>query len=638
MKSWGIRERVIFVAVVPATFIAIILAANFLLLRYADAERGLIDRGHSLIKLLIPAAEYGVFSGNREELHQLAAGLARAPDMKAVAIYDRNGAPLAQVGTLSLSLDPRQLTDGWSDSGRNGEIQTFHAKIWRPTLPINDPLTWAGSTQPGGESIGSITLEISRADVLARKREMMAATLIATLATLSLAVLLALRLSKDVSAPILALQHVVANIRRGRLETRAAHHSARTLRGLEDGINEMAAAMEAGRDQLEDRIAKATAELQLKKEEAEQASIAKSRFLAATSHDLRQPLHALALFSIDLSDRANTPSLRRLAGQINAAVGSLGELLDGLLDISRIDLGATQPDLQPVMLDELLERVVATHSSSAKAKGLQLRRHPTRLLVMSDPRLLSRMVGNLVANAVRYTERGGILIGVRRAADKVRIEVWDTGIGIAEEHQSLVFKEFFQAANPERNPGKGLGLGLSLVERLAQLLGHPVSLRSIPKSGSVFGITLPRCATISTTPGANHAAAPGNLNARLLLFYESEESGNSLRSLLATWGCQVTVVQAAADVNKLLTTPPDLILCEDDAIHLALPFAQCMIDAGLRSVLILIGTPASGGHPELPGAHIVHLPAPVQPAKLRALMHHLLDEEMKAPTEVRTAA
>ena len=638
LKSWGIRERVIFVAVVPATFIAVILAANFLLVRYADAERGLIDRGHSLIKLLIPAAEYGVFSGNREELHQLAAALARTPDMKAVAIYNHGGTPLAQVGTLSLSLDPQQLADGWSDNGKDGEIQTFHAKIRRPTLSMNDPLTWVGNTPSGGESIGSITLELSRADVLARKREMMVATLIATLATLTLAVLLALRLAGDVSAPILALQRVVASIRRGHLESRAAHHPARTLRGLEDGINEMATALQAGRDLLESRIAKATAELQQKKDEAEQASIAKSRFLAATSHDLRQPLHALALFSTNLADKADTPSLRRLSGQINAAVGSLGELLDGLLDISRIDLGATQPDLQPVILDELLERVVATHSSSAETKGLRLRRRPTRLLVLSDPRLLFRMVSNLVANAVRYTERGGILVGVRRAADKVRIEVWDTGIGIATEQQTLVFREFFQAANPERDPGKGLGLGLSLVERLAQLLDHPVSLRSIPNSGSVFGIALPRCATVSAVPGANRPAAPGSLNARLLFFGEDQESGNNLCRLLATWGCQVTLVQAATDAARLPATPPDLMLCENNALHLALPFVRHLIASGSHPALILIGESVVKEPPELDGAHVVHLSAPVQPAKLRALMHHLLDEEMQIPAEARSAA
>lgn len=628
----------IIVAVLPATFIAIVLAAYFLLSRYADAEKELIDRGHSLIKLLTPATEYGVFAGNREELLQHAATLARAPDIKAIVIYGPGGTPLAQVGTLSLALDPQHLEDGWSGHSENGEMQIFHAKIWRPTLTVNDPLTWAGSLTHKAESIGSITLEMSRAGILARKQEMLTITLLATIAALALAALMALRLSRDVSAPIVDLQRVVESIRRGHLAARVPHHPARTLYTLEDGINEMAAALQAGRDQLENRIAKATAELQKKKDEAEHASIAKSRFLAATSHDLRQPLHALVLFSAELVSKADSPSSRRLAGQISAAIGLLGELLDGLLDFSRVDLGATQPELQPIALNELLERVVATHASSAQAKGLRLRSHPTTFHVMSDPLLLYRMVSNLVANAVRYTEQGGILIGVRRTADKVRIEVWDTGIGIAEEHQSLVFREFFQAANPERDPNKGLGLGLSLVERLAQLLDHPVSMRSTPARGSMFGITLPRCAGDSLARCSGHSADPGSMNAHLLVFGSNDVSTCNLHRLLSAWGCRVKIAKPTDCMEALLDIPPDLILCEEPALQQALPFVRSMAASGLRPTVILIGESTSSISPELHGAHVMRLSAPPQPAKLRALLHHFLHEASQAALDTRSAA
>ena len=191
MKSWDIRQRVIFVAALPATFIAVVLAAYFLLLRYADAEKELLDRGHSLIGLLTPAAEYGVFSGNREELQQLAAALSRASDIQSVIIYDGKGFLLAQVGQPNPTLDPEALEDGWSNRSENGDTQYFHAKIWRTALQIDDPLTWAGKARPGKEAIGSIFIAMSRADVLVRKQEMMAVTLIATLVTLGLAALLA---------------------------------------------------------------------------------------------------------------------------------------------------------------------------------------------------------------------------------------------------------------------------------------------------------------------------------------------------------------------------------------------------------------------------------------------------------------
>ena len=627
MISWGIRERVIFVAVLPATLIAIVLAAYFLLLRYADAEEDLLGRGRALIRILTPAAEYGVFSGNREDLRQLAAALLRTPDVKAVIVYDRSGVPLAQAGHLSLAPDPLSLTDGWSDIGGDGKTQTFHAKIWRSSLPITDPLTWAGDVPSGRESIGSITLSISRANVLARKQEMMAVSLLVSLIALALATLLAFRLSRDVSAPILALQRVVENIRSGHLEVRAERHPAGTLRNLEDGINDMAAALQAGRDQLENRIAKATAELQQKKDEAEQSSIAKSRFLAAASHDLRQPLHALVLFSAELMSKAGSASLQRLAGQINAAIASLGELLDGLLDFSRVDLGAARPELQPIALDELLEHVVTTHLHSAHAKGLRLRRHPTQLHASSDPLLLYRMLNNLVANAVRYTERGGILVGARRVADKIRIEVWDTGIGITEAHRTLVFQEFFQAANPERNPGKGLGLGLSLVERLARLLDHPLSLRSAPGKGSVFGITLPRCRpadSLSRTP----SDAIGRFDASLMLVGIREGMCMSLCKQLAAWGCRLTCAGTIAEAIELSHEHTDLILFEGHDCDEALLLLEALAGNNPPPPLIAIGETDMHAHAWPPGSRVTCLAKPIRPAKLRALMHHLLDEDV----------
>jgi signal transduction histidine kinase len=635
---------VIFVAALPATFIAVVLAAYFLLLRYADAEKELLDRGHSLIGLLTPAAEYGVFSGNREELQQLAAALSRASDIQSVIIYDGKGFLLAQVGQPNPTLDPEALEDGWSNRSENGDTQYFHAKIWRTALQIDDPLTWAGKARPGKEAIGSIFIAMSRADVLVRKQEMMAVTLIATLVTLGLAALLALRLSRDVSAPILALQQVVERIRGGHLETRAARHPAQTLRGLEDGINDMAVALQAGRDHLENRIAQATAELQQKKDEAEQASIAKSRFLAAASHDLRQPLHALVLFSADLMSKADSTSMRRLAGQINAAIASLGELLDGLLDFSRVDLGAARPELQAVGLDELLERVVATHRNSAQVKGLQLRRHPTRSHVLSDSLLLYRMVSNLVANAVRYTERGGILIGVRRSADRVRIEVWDSGIGITDAHRSLIFQEFFQAGNPERNPGKGLGLGLSLVERLARLLDHSLSVRSVPGSGSVFGISLPRCPAGNANPSCdtgNAAQAAGDFDASLLIVGVQEGMCASLCKQLAAWGCRITCARTAIDAIEAMGLSdgrPDLILCEGQGCDEAPILLKAMAGSGPPSPLILLGHPDVDAKSWPIGSRVTCLSKPIRPAKLRALMHHLLREDASRSEGIPSAA
>ena len=624
MKSWGIRERVLFVALMPAAAIALALAVYFLALRYADAEAALANRGSALTRQFAPAAEYGAFSGNRDELNRLAEALAREPDVTAVVVHDRAGAILAQAGIPRLMKNPTLLPDGWSGRTEDGETLYFHAKITRPLLATDDPVALPVKPQTAGP-LGSVTLELSRASLMTRKQEMMGVTLIVAFTMLALGALLARRLARDVTEPIVALQDAVERIRSGHLETRVAPHPGRTLHNLEEGVNEMVASMQAGRDRLENRVAAATAELQNKKEEAERASIAKSRFLAAASHDLRQPLHALALFAADLEHEAGTDAQRRLAGQINTAVGSLSELFDALLDISRLDIGALVPNCMPVALDPLLQRVAAAHSHSARAKGLTLRCAPTCAWTMSDPRLLERIVGNLVSNAVRYTYRGGIVVGVRHSGDNLRIEVWDSGIGIAQDHQQLIFQEFFQVANPERDPGKGLGLGLALVDRLARMLGHPLHLRSQPGRGSVFGITLPRSEPLAT-PAITESKALGGFEARVLVFGTSTATCGSLCRLLASWGCDVTCTQTGAQAAVQLAAPPDLVICEDDRCREAVSFAKAMADSGEAPALIMIGDTPPDVEAEAASLNAIRLAKPMRPAKLRALMRHLLEE------------
>lgn len=623
MKSWGFRERVIAVAVLPATIIAAVLASYFLLLRYADAEQAFIHRGHSLIKLFTPATEYGVFSGNAEELQRLAAALAGEADISGIAIYSRSGQLLAKLGTLRLTKDPQRLPDGWTGATPDGATQCFHAKVWRTGLAFQDPLASQGDTA-AREVIGSVTLEMTRAGMQRLKREMMVVTLIASLVTLILGTLLALRLSSSVTLPILALQRVVSAIRGGDLAARVAPHPAGTLRNLEDGINEMAASLQAGRDLLENRIAAATAELKLKRDEAEQASIAKSRFLAAASHDLRQPLHALSLFSEELARESRQPGLQRLVRQISAAVGSMEELLGSLLDVSRADLGAIHPVVQPVALDGLLRRVFSAQVASARAKGLRMRLHPSHYWGLSDPALLYRMVINLVANAIAYSDRGGILIGVRQAGDRLRIEVWDSGIGIRPEHQALIFEEFFQIANPERDPQKGLGLGLSLVDRLSRLLGHPVGMRSVPGRGSMFSITLPRCTPPATLPREAASVALGGIKARLLVLGADPAANTALQRLLTGWGCEVTSASPSTPALAAASTP-ELVICEDAAFVGVLPLLRSLATERPLPV-ILLGTLPPDLPPEHTGLAINVLAKPPQPAKLRALISHLLDD------------
>ncbi|HYP70594.1 MAG TPA: ATP-binding protein, partial [Variovorax sp.] len=232
--------------------------------------------------------------------------------------------------------------------------------------------------------------------------------------------------------------------------------------------------------------------VQQEKEAAVRSDQAKSRFLAAASHDLRQPMHALSLFVGVLRGEALPASSRELVDNISRAASAMGTLFEGLLNLSRLDAGVVVPRMQPVALDVLIEQLALEFGPQAQARGLQLRVRPCGAVVQTDPALLGRILRNLVDNAIRHTSRGAVLIGCRRAGRAaVRVEVWDTGPGIPQDEHERVFWEFHQLGNPERERSKGLGLGLAIVRRTAALLRHPLILRSRVGRGTVFGLTLP---------------------------------------------------------------------------------------------------------------------------------------------------
>ncbi|MBX9635408.1 MAG: MASE1 domain-containing protein [Magnetospirillum sp.] len=226
-------------------------------------------------------------------------------------------------------------------------------------------------------------------------------------------------------------------------------------------------------------------------DKAEQANAAKSHFLAAASHDLRQPFQALRLF-IDILDQGITkPTLRKVVEAANTALSGGETLLTALLDLSRLDAGAVKVEAKIFPLSPLLTQLGEECAEAARQKNIALIVVGSSLTADSDPVLLSRLLRNLLHNAVKYTEQGRILLGCRRGKDFVRIEVWDTGIGIPPEQQSRIFDDFYQIGNTGRDHAKGLGIGLAVVRRTARHLGHQISMRSVPGRGSVFAVTIP---------------------------------------------------------------------------------------------------------------------------------------------------
>jgi len=295
------------------------------------------------------------------------------------------------------------------------------------------------------------------------------------------------------------------------------------------------------------------------------ANVTKSRFLAAASHDLRQPVHALNLFVGALQGCNMDSTAQRLVKQIDGSIAALDNLFVSLLDISKLDAGIVSLDSRDFGIQPVLERVRHDHAAEADAKGIRLVLHPCSLAVHADPILVERILRNLVSNAVRYTVKGRVVIGCRRG-DRLSIEVWDTGPGIAEEEQQRVFQEFYQIGNPERDRQEGIGLGLAIVKRLVDLLGCELTLISRVGSGSVFKIAIPLANEAPVASGVVDTPAPDGLARGLILVIDDERAiQEAMRSLLANWGHDVIVAGSGDEILAKvadLAVRPDLIVCD----------------------------------------------------------------------------
>lgn len=294
--------------------------------------------------------------------------------------------------------------------------------------------------------------------------------------------------------------------------------------------------------------------LELQMVETERLSEEKTRFFAAASHDLRQPLHAITLFGAVLEKCLAGRPEQVHAARLMDSVRALGLSLDTMMDVSRIDSGVIVPELQTVNLNSIFQQINAVFSPMAEQKGLQLRFRASPLAVTSDPHLLYRMLVNLVENAIKYTPRGGVLVVARSKGTHVWIDVCDTGVGISNEELAHIFDEFYQANNPGRDRSMGSGLGLSIVRRLTLLLDHPVTVYSRPKRGSRFRVTLPMAQVgrptppLLTAPGSSSAPPmPGVtlqvLPKRVMLLDDESEIGHALTALLKTYDVELTVVR-----------------------------------------------------------------------------------------------
>lgn len=372
-------------------------------------------------------------------------------------------------------------------------------------------------------------------------------------------------------------------------------------------------------------------DLQRQRDIAERANLAKSSFLAAASHDLRQPLHALSLFVGALRGLAMPKEAYPLIDQIDASIGALDGLFGALLEISRLDAGAVAVRRQRFAIRSILARVCGDCAPEAEERGVRLAWVDCADIVNSDPVLIERIVRNLVSNAVRYTPRGRILVGCRRRKGAIVVQVWDTGVGIAPEEQSRIFQEYYQIGNPERDRAKGLGLGLAIVRRLADLLGCELTLRSQPGKGSCFAICVP-LASVQSLPQPATAPPLYAFQNKLIVVVDDEAAiREGMSTLLANWGHRVIAAgsgdEAIARLSDCLLRP-DLLICDyrlrgDENGAEVIERLRAKYNDALPAMLIT-GDTAQGRLAEAKARGVVVLHKPVSNAKLRAAIANLM--------------
>jgi signal transduction histidine kinase/ActR/RegA family two-component response regulator len=386
------------------------------------------------------------------------------------------------------------------------------------------------------------------------------------------------------------------------------------------------------------RAEEMAADLQRQKEIAERANLAKSTFLAAASHDLRQPVHALGLFVGALRGVAMAPEGRRLIEQIEASINAMDGLFTALLDISRLDAGVVPVQRRPFAIQSTLDRVCRDYLHEAQAKGVSLVCKDCAAFVETDPVLVERILRNLVSNAVRYTDCGRVVVGCRRRGAAISVQVWDTGIGIPHDQQARVFQEYYQLGNPERDRAKGLGLGLAIVRRLCDLLDCELKLRSEPGKGSCFEVVIPLAKESASAEEPSPDDPRGAPAGRLIVVIDDEQAiREAMSSLLTSWGHRVVAAGSADEaMERLSTCPerPDVLICdyrlrgEENGLG-AIERLRSEYNESIPAMLIT-GDTAPSRLAEAQASGLLLLHKPVSNSKLRAAIVNLIASAEKS--------
>jgi len=625
----GSLQRDLFrLGVVPCAAVALALTAWFTHSRLDTLEGAFNAEGQAVARQVAAMSDLSLYAGDLPALQNVANAAQRGGQVTRVEISNSAGV---------------YVTAG-SKAAPVGHLRMFTAPVTLREASRASAFAPEGATAAGDKPIGLVQVfRDTTGYARERTRSLMAGIGIAMIALIA-AWAWVRHTARAVAQPLRRISRTVAALEAGRFEARC-NVVARGAKAPADGedddarrvqhefahlahdINRLAERLQRNRQQSEEQVRAATAVALQRMAEAEQASLSRARFLAAASHDLRQPLHAMGLFIDGLlptASEAQRPAVLRL----QEGAGFMSLLLDDLLEISRLDAQVLTPAIGNVSLAMLFDQLGAQHAARAASLQVRLVWRDGGLAVRSDPALLLRIIGNLVGNAITHTgAEGTVLVAARRRAGQVRIEVRDNGVGIAPIHQARIFEEFYQVANTERDRRQGFGLGLAICARIAALLGTRIGLRSALQAGSTFSLELPEAdpRDVQRSSPAPVASSP-LAGLRCLVVDDDPAILDATRALLEQWDCEVECVASGSEAMRRLAAPEvhfDVLLCDlqladaEDGMEVIEAARRLQPDA-----LAVLVSGATG--PEvlqrLRQGGVLLLTKPVAPAKLRALL------------------
>lgn len=551
-----IRTRAFLLGLLPALLVSVVLTGYHLHSRLNDLETTVSQQGVAMARHLASAAEYGVLSGNTDALGKLLDQAMEEPGVTGAAVVWPDQAMLARGEAVGHPM-PLRKTGQWQEGSR-----AWFAHSVRPTpLVESDSLYAAGPADNSPLAWVSVSIDLRQKQALAQR--LLLASLGITLLGIALAIMLIRRLALTGLRPLMDIIATVKRISLGDFGERTEITAGSPeLRELQSSVNQMRESLRSYQQDMEAKIHIATAELQHKKKEAELANLAKSRFLAAASHDLRQPMHAISLYVESLKPHMKGRAAADTLNKVERSIFSTVELFNSVLEVTKLDAGVVQPQLAPVRIRKLFLYMADEFAAGADRKGLSLRVRAPDVRIESDALMLERIFRNLLSNALRHTTRGGVLLSARPYRGRLRLQVWDTGSGIAPEHQPRIFEEFYQADTQDTQMRQGLGLGLAIVRRLARLLNCPLQLRSRLGRGTVFSLDVPILAHAHADTDEPIEDSSRTLSGCVLVVDDEPAIRDALGYLLRQWGLEVHLLHNLDQVVHEGEAVPDIVLAD----------------------------------------------------------------------------